>query len=138
MKRFIFVPMLFTGIMLITGSCTHDPVEPAESSSKDPCDPDTVYFKNDIEPILASSCALSGCHHASSAQSGVNLSPYNSIIKTGDVEAFSPESSDIYEMITEEDPAEGMPPGGQLPQAQIDAIFTWIAQGVKNNQCSNK
>ncbi|MCF8304776.1 MAG: hypothetical protein K9I94_15980 [Bacteroidales bacterium] len=140
MRNKFLVPLMFTGIILLIGfsHCTHDPVKPTGNNGQDPCDPDTVYFKNDIDPIFTSTCATSGCHDAETAQNGVNLTSYSNIIETGDVEAFSPEDSKIYEMITEEEASERMPPGGQLPQEQIDAIYTWIAQGAKNNECNEK
>ena len=35
--------------------------------NEDICSPDSIYFENDILPILISNCAIPGCHDASSA-----------------------------------------------------------------------
>jgi len=141
---------IFLGMILV--SCEHDPIikeiddmangpdttgnNPPDPSGK-PCSPDTVYFVNDIEPLLKSNCAYKGCHGDGSAEDGVELSTYNSIIRTGDVEAFRPGESDLYEVLVEKDRDEAMPPlpNNLLSQEQIDKIYTWIAQGALYNAC---
>jgi mono/diheme cytochrome c family protein len=42
-------------------------------------------------------------------------------------------------MITESDPDDRMPPppANPLTSAQINLIYTWIAQGARNNTCTN-
>ena len=67
----------------------------------DICDPDSIYFENDILPILISNCAIPGCHDASSAEDDVILTDYFYVIETGDVEPFDLDGSDLYEVITE-------------------------------------
>ena len=49
-----------------------------------PCDPDSVYFDNQVLPILVSNCAKPGCHDAASHQDGVVLSSYASLMSTVD------------------------------------------------------
>lgn len=102
-----------------------------------PCDPDTAYFLNTIFPLLQSSCAISGCHDAATAADGVNLTTYTSIINTADVDPYNPQSSDLYEVITENDPDKRMPPPPRNPlnDDQIDAVYLWIMQGALNNYC---
>lgn len=104
----------------------------------DPCDPDTVYFVNDILPIFTSNCAKSGCHDAGTAQEGIILTDYNSIMNTGDIEAYDPDDGKIWEAINEDDPDDRMPPppNPKLTSEQKDMIYTWIMQGAKNNSCS--
>lgn len=103
-----------------------------------PCHPDTVYFENTILPLLISSCAVAGCHDASSQTAGVNLTTYPAIIQTGGVKPFNPDGSDLYEVITEDDPDKRMPPPPRNPltQNQIQTVYRWIMQGALNNRCN--
>ncbi len=56
---------------------------------------------------------------------------------TGDVRPGNPNSSEIWEKISDPDPSDRMPPPPRqaLSQAQKDIIFKWIMQGAKNNSC---
>ncbi|MCB2221011.1 MAG: hypothetical protein KQI35_11495 [Bacteroidetes bacterium] len=105
-----------------------------------PCDPDTVYFENDVLPLLQSSCGIAGCHDEQTAEEGVILTSYFYVIQTGDIEPFDPENSEIYEVITETDPDKRMPPppAAQLTSDQKNLIYTWIAQGALNNYCEQE
>src|SRR5689334_9683578 len=86
----------FLGISLIVGvaACKHEPiVEPVEpvviddggGTPTEPeevtCDPDTVYFVQDILPLLVSSCANPECHDAINPEEGIRLYDYNHIIQ---------------------------------------------------------
>jgi hypothetical protein len=101
------------------------------------CDPDTVYFQNDILPLLLSSCGTNGCHDEGTAQEGIILTSYLHVMQSDVVKAFDPNDSEMYEKITENDPDKRMPPPPRLPlnQGQIDMIYTWIAQGALDNSC---
>lgn len=149
------------GMAMLTTQCVHQPIPPVDGSGNttdttgtgnndttgtgnnnntnaDPCDPDTVYFTNDILPLLNSSCAVSGCHDNATAEDGVILTSYNSVMQTADVRPGDLGDSDLYEVITETDPDKQMPPpssGITLSQAQINMIAKWIQQGAKNNGC---
>lgn len=102
-----------------------------------PCDPDSVYFEADILPIFRSNCAMSGCHDAASAQEGVVLNSFANILSTGDVKPFDPDNSEVYEVLTEDDPDKRMPPppAAPLSQAQLEQIGKWIQQGAQNLSC---
>lgn len=154
--------ILFGSIMgglVLSQSCKHEPIippgypdpndttgtNPNDTTGTDPaqdgvpCDPDTVYFENDILPLLSSTCAISGCHDAATAEDGVQLTDYFNIISTGDVRAIEPDKSDLYEVITETDPDKVMPrpsSGLTLTQEQKNMIYDWIMQGAKNNGCN--
>lgn len=102
-----------------------------------PCDPDTVYFQNTILPLLVSNCSMSGCHNAASAQKGVVLTDYNSVISTGEVNPFDPQDSELYEVLIESDPDKRMPyEKPPLSQQNINLIYAWINQGALNNFCN--
>jgi len=147
--------LFFLMIGAIAISCTHEPddmVVPGDNNNGGgdnsdttgngdnvvECSDDTVYFKNDILPILQSSCGTMGCHSQESATEGVVLTNYQDIIETGDVEPGRPDNSEIYELITEEDEDDRMPPppNDRLSQEKIEMIRTWIEQGAKNNHCT--
>lgn len=127
-------------------SCRHEPLIPTvtppidttgSSTVGNPCSPDSVYFELQILPILQSNCAMSGCHDAASAQDGVVLTDYNSVMNTADVRPFDLNGSDLYEVITDNDPDKMMPPppSARLTSTQIGLIATWINQGAQNLTC---
>lgn len=102
-----------------------------------PCDPDSVYFGNSIQPLLTSRCAIPGCHDAVTMQDGVNLSSYAGVMSSGVINVSNPWNSDLLERITDNDPDDRMPPPPNAPltQQQIDMLYAWMAQGAKNNAC---
>ena len=103
------------------------------------CSSDTVYFQNKILPLLISSCAKSNCHDAATQQDGVELTSYQKIISTGDVDAGDPNGSKLYRVLNETDPSKIMPrpPSSPLTQTEKDLIYKWILQGAKNNACND-
>lgn len=157
MKSKYLYLLLIIATCLLYQSCKHDPIfeedpigmTPIDTTGNGnpdtvlfggiPCDPDTVYFNNQILPFLAASCAQPGCHDAATAEDGVMLTDYFNIISTGDVDPFDPDNSEIYETITDSDLDKRMPPEGEDPLTddQIQMIYTWIAQGAQNNGCSS-
>lgn len=113
-----------------------DPHNPSESST---CDPDTVYFQNDVLPLLVSNCSTSGCHDSETAEDGVILVDYASVMATGEIKTGDPNDSELYEKIMETDPEERMPPSPNNPltSEQKNIIKKWIEQGAKNNSCDS-
>ncbi len=141
-------------LLVVLSACKHDPtllgedddpVVPIDTIDNpidttmvgEPCDPELIYFEQDILPVLLSNCAFSGCHDAASAQDGVVLISYETVIQTADVEAFDLEHSEIYEVLVEDDEDKRMPPppNARLSNAQINRIAKWILQGAENLQC---
>lgn len=147
MKKKISYIIFLISFIILLGSCKHDPVYTEVPTDPDPvviidengktCDKDTTYFAKDVLPILVGNCAFSGCHGNGSAQEGVDLTTYEKIIVTADVNAFDPEGSELYEVITETDPDKVMPPTGRLSNDQIAIIEKWIRQGALNNSCND-
>jgi hypothetical protein len=130
------------GFALLLANCKHEPaVKPGTitDNNGNSCNPDSVYFENDIMPILRSNCTMSGCHGNGTAQEGVDLTNYQSIINTADVRAGNPDGSDLYKVLLEEDEEKRMPqpPSDPLSADQIAMIRKWIDQGAKNNKCSS-
>ncbi len=148
------------GLVLSIFSCQHEPItieggnnpvdtmgnNPIDTTGNNPtdtttmgtpCDPDVVYFELDVLPILRSNCAKSGCHDENSAQDGVILTSYESVMATAEVEPFNLNDSELYEVITEDDPDKRMPqpPNPRLTSTQVNLISSWILQGARNETC---
>ncbi len=124
--------VLFFGVILLS-SCSHkDDVVPfARVDIDTACDPNTVYFVNDVQPIINSSCAYNGCHDVVTHADGIDLSSYSSIMSDGEIIAGNPNNSEFYEEIEKGE----MPPNGALSSSQQQLIHDWILQGAKNNEC---
>lgn len=102
-----------------------------------PCDPDTVYFQNEILPLILSSCATTDCHDKFGEEQEIVFTDYASIIEYGEIRPFDAEESELYEKIMETDPDDVMPPppASPLTSDQKNKIKKWINQGAKNNSC---
>ena len=112
-------------------------VDPPDTLAGIPCEPGVVYFKQDILPILISNCAFSGCHDAESAEDGVILISYETVLQTADVEPFDLKHSEIYEVLTEDDEDKRMPPlpTPPLDPEKVQLIAQWILQGAEDLEC---
>jgi hypothetical protein len=102
---------------------------------KHPCSPDSVYFVNDILPLITSNCSMSGCHDGSGHSDDAKaLTSYSTIMAY--VRAYKPSSSKLYTSLfgggEDRMPRSPIPP---LSNAQDSMIFKWINQGALNNQC---
>ena len=105
-----------------------------------PCDPDTIYFERDLLPILQSTCGQPGCHDALTAQEGIRITDYASIMNSDIVVPGNPGNSEMYEVITETDPDKRMPPppAPAMPQEYIAMVNKWISQGAQNLFCDDE
>nr|MBS0036641.1 hypothetical protein [Saprospiraceae bacterium] len=114
-----------------------DTPDPGEYTLSEDCSQDTVYFVNDIRPILISYCATSGCHDPVTSEGDMIVVNYNSLMNSNKIVRGNPMESQLYQRITSSSPDLQMPPPGEVPlnTRQIDLIETWIAQGARNNEC---
>ncbi|MEJ8757159.1 c-type cytochrome domain-containing protein [Pontibacter sp. H259] len=147
--RLLSIMLLSLLLTISIVSCKHDVPEPLVTEEPtdptdptDPvtnnCDPNVVYFQRDVLPILVSNCAISGCHDAATRREGVQLTDYTSVMQTAEVRPGDPGNSELYEMITEDDPEERMPLGrAPLSSEQIALIRKWITQGAKDLTCTD-
>jgi uncharacterized membrane protein len=101
-----------------------------------PCSPDTVYFEQDLLPIITSNCALPTCHDNISHEEGVWLTSYEKILTTGGVKLSTPTSSKLY---TSTSPYAGErmppPPAAALTSQQRALLLKWIQQGAQDLHC---
>jgi uncharacterized membrane protein len=91
-----------------------------------------ITFSKDIQPIIATRCAMQGCH-SSVGYEELPLVTYEDVMDI--VEAGSADKSELYEVINELDNEKRMPPlpDNKLADKQILNIMVWIEQGAKNN-----
>ena len=139
--------ILYLVVLLIASvGCKHEiPVQEEEETPFIPpvliseCDPDSVYFQQEILPLFQSSCAIPGCHDAVSSEDGITLDSFTNIMNSNEITPGDLDDGDIYEVITETDPDKIMPPPPNEPlsDAQIDMIAAWILQGATNNSCTS-
>lgn len=135
--------LIFGAVLLgamLTSSCKHNSlIDLTIHSISENCDPDTVYFQNDIYPMIVSNCAKSGCHNGSGGEEEAHdLSDYNAIMNSGYVKAFNANGSKIIDAVTSGGGEDKMPPSPNDPlsSSQIAMLKTWIDQGARNNECS--
>ncbi len=120
----IITVVLFSITVMI--SCTHEAQMPIPSYS----------FRQDILPILETSCALNGDCHLGANNGNDHISfdsseAYNSIIAKHLVSAGAPTASLLYVEVST-----GIMPKAPYPalsSSQISAILDWIKQGAQNN-----
>lgn len=92
-------------------------------------------FSRDIQPVLLSRCASTGCHDAVSHKEGYVFSSFSTTLTA--VTPGNPASSKLYKVIRFETGEDRMPPAGspQLTVAEIDSIAAWIRRGALNQNC---
>lgn len=137
---------LSAGILLLALACKHTPLDTqppgggnSGGGSTVPCDPNKVYFNQQVLPILISNCSMSGCHDQASHEGDVILISYTSVMTTGDIRVGNPGESDLYKKLVDTDPGDRMPPPPQNPltSQQIDLVRRWILQGADNLTCQS-
>jgi len=108
--------VLTGGILLIYG-CYNDKEELLYGNTT--CDENTSFAVN-VNPIIQTNCAISGCHAAGSTNGPGALTTYSQIknvavqIKSAVVSRF-------------------MPMNGSLTASQIQTISCWVDAGAPNN-----
>ncbi|MEZ4826540.1 MAG: c-type cytochrome domain-containing protein [Bacteroidia bacterium] len=102
------------------------------------CDPDSVYFEQEVLPLLVSNCAISGCHDAQSHKEGITITSYATLTKKSEmVRPGKPSESKLVKVIKTNNNGDVMPPPPypKMTAAQIALIEKWITQGAQNNSC---
>lgn len=139
--------MFFLVVLGIFFACKHHPLIPVEDEpnpnnppSGTSCGPDSVYFENQVLPILISNCTQSGCHNTTNRAAGIVLTSYDQLMSTVK-KASSPDArkNKLLKVINETRPDKRMPPPPSSPLTpdQIALITTWVQQGARNNRCTD-
>jgi hypothetical protein len=90
--------------------------------------PQAVSFKNELEPMFNTKCALSGCHASGGHHPWMNTGiSYKEIVNGGFVNTLIPKQSILYIMIN-----------GEMQQYIPSAtdrqkVYDWIRNGAPNN-----
>lgn len=118
--KYFSVLLVFLGIT----ACTKDNISPTTPTNVD-CSSLMASYANDIQPIMNSSCAISGCHVAGfSSGDFTNYSGLKAKVDDGTVK-----NRTIVQM--------NMPPanstGPTLTTAQLDLLNCWIEAGAPEN-----
>ncbi len=143
---FVLVSVLVTELF---SSCKHDIPQPLiilnngnngignGNVSLPPCNSDSIYFDEQIAPILVSNCTTQGCHNSISHIEGIDLSSYAAVMASDVVNPFHASSSNLVKSIVTNNPGDVMPPSpsAHLLIAQVDLIKNWINQGALNLHC---
>lgn len=119
MARLFFFIIIAT---ILVQSCYYDKEEllyPGSTAAVD-CTTINAKFGADVQPLITSKCATSGCHDATAA-GGITLENYAQISGAKDrVNARS-----VVEKT--------MPSSGPLQQSEVNIIKCWIESGALNN-----
>ncbi len=93
----------------------------------------SVDFVRDVRPIFEKYCYE--CHSGKKEESGLRLDVKAAALQGGDnhgpdIVPREPKRSHLIDLIRSEDSSEVMPPDGKMPEAAIQTIELWIAQGA--------
>ncbi len=92
--------------------------------------PPKVEFERDVLPVFRQNCA--GCHGPTQQIAGLRLDRRSSVLAARRVVPGGLENSLLFHrLIGDGLYGPQMPPTGQIAQAQIDTIKTWIEQGAE-------
>lgn len=117
-----YIILIFIGTLMTLFSCNKDKVKTSDFNAD--C-PDEISFSTDIQSVISTSCATSGCHNAASNANGYTLETHDQI---------STNAAIILSVIRHEDGVDAMPLGAdKLSEDFIDDFFCWKEQGKQNN-----
>jgi hypothetical protein len=107
-------------------SCYKDNAEDMYPSSSSGCDTFNVTYSGTIAPIMAASCAISGCH-IGSGQTGYDLSNYAGVKVVAT-------NGNLMSSIQHTGSASAMPKDApKLDNCTIAKIGAWVNAGAPNN-----
>ncbi|HMQ60134.1 MAG TPA: hypothetical protein PKE06_05655 [Flavilitoribacter sp.] len=90
----------------------------------------TVYFEEDVFPLIVTNCTKSGCHNAVDREQGYDFTTYNGIMTA--VKAGDYKGSPLYTSLVT--PFGYMPQDGdRFSDENVALIALWIEQGAANN-----
>lgn len=129
--------LLGSGVSLMVIACHHEPIEPLpptvitdttfipipDNSNKK----DSVCYFEEVQPILATNCAKSGCHNDTTRKVGIVLNNYLNTTRTisGNL---------LMQSITDKGDLRMPPlPYPALDSSQVATIQKWINEGMKND-----
>ncbi len=111
-----------------------EPVDPVvDPEPVDPPPAPGVSYNDDINPILAESCAVANCHD-NVASGGLDLTSYDNFKKGGNNGLAFVAGDGEDSLVVKRIDGGGMPPlGPPLNADQIQLFVDWINEGAENN-----
>ncbi len=133
MKKSLFVTLAaFCSIILSTSvqSCYYDnEADIYGTVSTGNCDTTNAKFAAFVQPLMNAQCATSGCHNASTASAGANLSTY-----TATKTYITNNKAFFLGSIKHTTGYSQMPKGAsKMAACDITKLETWINAGMLNN-----
>jgi hypothetical protein len=134
MTSYKSVVLVLLLLCLGVNACKHEPILPiaAPQSLGLPCNKDSIYFQNQILPLLVNTCGMAQCHNTQYHSVNFDLTNYEGAMKL--VKPKNVGGSVLYTTMTNLD----MPiaPAPIWTDAQLLLLKTWIEQGAVNNTCN--
>jgi len=126
MKRKMYYGLIVAVTLALT-SCYKDVILPDAAVDPDG-PPQAVSFRDELVPLFASSCALSGCHVSGAHKPylAADIS-YQQLVNGGFVNTMIPKESILYKMING-DMREYIP-----ASTDRQKVYDWIRNGAPNN-----
>ncbi|HSI14386.1 MAG TPA: c-type cytochrome domain-containing protein, partial [Chthoniobacter sp.] len=134
----------FSALILSTALSATLSAAPAPKMEKEDPNAPVSYFKK-IRPILQAQCQ--GCHQPAKAKGGYVMTDFAKLVAGGEdcvkdkkqaIVAKDPEKSFLMQQITPKDGAAEMPPKkAPVPEADIQLIRRWIAEGAMDDTPAN-
>ncbi|HQW43159.1 MAG: hypothetical protein IPF69_06005 [Chitinophagaceae bacterium] len=143
-NKYVFISILaFATGIIVLNACRHEILDPVNGGGgtgggnplpASTCSPDSVYFVNQVMPLISSNCTMSGCHDNITHADGVNLTTYAKIMQY--VIPGNAANSKLYKVVIKTN-GDRMPPPPMpvFTTAQKALLQKWINQGAKNNSC---
>jgi hypothetical protein len=129
----LLVPACFLALLCATPVKGGD----GDSGTKAPAGPtfsreSIEYFESRVRPILVDRCFK--CHAEKKQSNGLRLDSREAALKGGDsgpaVVAGKPDESLLVQAVAQTHAELKMPPSGKLPDAAVDTLRQWVAQGA--------
>lgn len=108
-------------LMGVSVACKHKP-DLAQSPE--------ISFSGQVQPLIISNCCEVGCH-SGYGDDAFTLLTYSEVRRH--VKPGKPYRSSIFQSVVILSGEGAMPPGRPLSEDQLKIMYTWIAQGAKNN-----
>jgi hypothetical protein len=119
--RTIVLLSLVAVLLFATSGCYYDKEELLYPGSF--CDTVGVTWSTDIEPLINTKCAVSGCH--ANGTVAPNLTGYTAVKAQADNGRLRARAIDGVPSF--------MPASGKLPACDIAALDRWLRAGAPNN-----
>ncbi len=138
---FCLVAIFAYSACTLPAAAADDPKPPEPATQAVPADKPkeadahTVSFRRHIGPLFVKNCQA--CHGSKKAESNYRTNTFALLKKPGDFETapVTPgdvDDSEIFRLLTSDDPDERMPlEGDPFTKEQIDLVRRWISQGAK-------